>query len=196
MTERLQDLGAAWQNAPSWFVYPIRVPLLVLAWILLIQLAMRWVVAPLGTIISWLSPKAAWLVGTLLLAPEYAYTMRRIRQGEGIPLLVRLYGDWAEGVTDWTRSSGRALSRHMRRLAARSGRVACALVFLWIALYNAPALNHADDPDRPKAPATVWWESFHAWLDGPGHPLWQRTRTAGTPSHHATAPSTPRHSAT
>jgi hypothetical protein len=185
VTEALQDLGEAWQNAFSSFVYPIRMPLLIIAWVMLIQLAVRWVVAPMGAFISWTSPKVAWLVGTVLFAPEYAYTMRLIGQGAGIPLTLRLYGDWAESVTNWTRALGRALGRRFYGLGARSGRVACALVFLWVAFYNAPALDRADDPDARKAPVTIWWESFHVWLNDPQHPLWTHTRG---PSSHHTAP--------
>ncbi|MFJ3770718.1 hypothetical protein ACIPX0_03375 [Streptomyces sp. NPDC090075] len=194
MIQPLKGLWEAWQDAFSWFVYPIRMPLLVVAWVVLIQLTVRWVLSPLGAVIAWTSPKVAWLVGTVLFAPEYAYTMRLIGKGAGIPLALRLYGDWAESVTRWTTASGRALGSRIRGLGAVSTRTACALVLVWIALSNAPALDRADKPDAHarKAPATIWWESFQAWLDDSRHPLWNDTSPT-PPSSHPTSLHQSRH---
>ncbi|MFD9461409.1 hypothetical protein [Streptomyces sp. NPDC060027] len=178
MIEPFKDLWEVWQDAFSWFVYPIRMPLLIIAWVVLIRLTARWVVSPLGEIVAWTSPKLAWLIGTVLLAPEYAYTMRLIDQGSGIPLALRLYGEWVENVTDWTTASGRALARRIKGFAAVSTMAAFALVLLWAAIYNVNVLGRSDELDSPKAPVTIWWESFQVWVDDPQHPLWRDTPAA------------------
>ncbi|MFI0806844.1 hypothetical protein [Streptomyces echinatus] len=186
MIEPFEALGEAWQDAFSWFVYPIRMPLLIVAWVVLIRLTALWVAPPLGRIIAWAGPKVAWLVGTVLLAPEYAYTMRLIRQGAGIPLALRLYGEGVESATDWMTASGRALGRHVRGFTAVSTKAALALVLLCVAVYNLNVLRHGSELDPPKAPATIWWKSFQTWLDDPQHPLWRDTLPRSGPHspHH------------
>ncbi|MEW2421675.1 hypothetical protein AB0911_14135 [Streptomyces nigra] len=190
MIEPFEDLREAWQDTFSWFVYPVRVPLMIIAWAVLIRLIARWIVPPLGGIVSWASPKLAWLVGSVLLAPEYAYTMRLIEQGAGIPLALRLYGEWVENVTDWTTASGQALGRRMRAFAGFSSKAALALVLVSVAIYNVHALSHADEPGAPRAPVTIWWESLQMWLDDPQHPLWTDTGT-DTPAARPSPQPTP-----
>ncbi|MFF7167113.1 hypothetical protein ACFZBP_38050 [Streptomyces sp. NPDC008086] len=189
MIEPFKDLGEVWQDAFSWFVYPIRMPLLIVAWVLLIRLLTPWLVHPLGGIISWTSPKLARLVGTVLLAPEYAYTMRLMNQGAGIPLALRLYGHWVENVTDWTTASGRALGRRLRKLSYVSTETAIVLVLLYVAVYNVHAVGHAGQPEPPKAPVTIWWESFQVWLDDPQRPLWTDSPAASRPPQPTPQPS-------
>ncbi|MGW0800790.1 hypothetical protein [Streptomyces sp. NPDC002692] len=171
MIEIFDLLAEVWDEAFSWFVYPIRIPLLTVASAVVIWIVLRKVVAPLNGAAGWTGAKLSRLLGSVLLAPEYGCTLLFIGQGRGIPLALRMYGEWVENVADWTTNAGKALGRVMQACAGVSFKVVAACVLLYLALYNVHALGSADEPAAPEAPVVVWWDSFKSWADADEHPL-------------------------
>ncbi|WP_405619046.1 hypothetical protein [Streptomyces sp. NBC_00076] len=179
MIETFDLLVDVWTEAFSWFVYPIRVPLLILAAIVVLWLVLRHVVPRAGGTAEWTGTKLSALVATVLLAPEYACTLLFLRQGRGIPLVLRIYGQWAENVSDWTKTAGRSLGAGMRACTRVSFKAVTAVMVVYLVGYNVHAIGSAERPASQDAPVIVWWDSFQGWMDASEHPLLEE---GGTPS--------------
>ncbi|MFF0159329.1 hypothetical protein ACFYRY_17610 [Streptomyces sp. NPDC005263] len=179
MIEIFNLLVDVWTEAFSWFVYPIRVPLLILAAIVVLWLVLRHVVPRAGGTADWTGTKLSALVATVLLAPEYACTLLILRQGRGIPLVLRMYGQWAENVSDWTKTAGQSLGRGMRACTRVSFKAVTAVMLVYLVGYNVHAIGSAEHPASQDAPVVVWWDSLQVWVDAPEHPLLE---DGGTPA--------------
>ncbi|MER7897447.1 hypothetical protein ABTX62_15335 [Streptomyces sp. NPDC096046] len=181
MIEIFDLVVEVWGEGFSWFVYPIRIPLLTVASVLVIWAALRLVVARLNGTADWTGQKVSRLLGSALLAPEYACTLFFLSQGKGIPLPLRLYGEWVENVADWTVKAGRWLGRVMRSCSTVSVRAVAVVVALYLVGYNVHAIGSAEEPASPQAPVAIWWDSLQAWLDSDEHPVWEEGTASSSP---------------
>ncbi|MCH5677352.1 hypothetical protein [Streptomyces gilvus] len=169
MIELFDLLAKVLDEAFSWLVYPIRIPLLTVSSTLLLWGLLRGAVPRLSGAADWTGAQLSQLLGTVLFAPEYACTLLLIGQGRGIPLVLRIYGEWVENLADWTEKAGRGLGRAMKACSRVSFKAVGLIVVVYLALYNVHALGSPGEPAAAKAPVVVWWDSFKSWAEADEH---------------------------
>ncbi|MFF3708902.1 hypothetical protein [Streptomyces phaeochromogenes] len=160
--ELVNDFRDLWSDTFSWLVYPVRVPVAAATAVLLLYVVARWVLPALKALPPWLLDRLGRFLGSVLLLPEYGVTRLLIRNGTGIPVALRVYGDWVENVTDWVGDLGRLLGRGAAKASGVPFVAAAIVVVVYLFGYNMHVVGAADGPGTD-APVVTWWDALDVW---------------------------------